>query len=233
MISATKKYIVFREIPVVEDNNTSSHVKLVTEQTMNFSNYISNNQLEALLLGPRGYTYWIAPEITIKIYEVFPVSASSVIIPGIKQSVWIINKVDGRYFFGCCYTYINFEPVVFSQFAGSIQINGQCLMQFYGQNPPPSSSSYLYAVPGNFVFLPVDTHEVNSTLNEIFEYQFIVQIDEFFTVPCVMHCSYMKSITELSPEFTHLPGTHNLSVPDVIQGVSALYSPAIPSQIPS
>jgi hypothetical protein len=231
MISATKKNIIFRETPVVQDNS-SSHVKLVTEKTMNFSNYIGDLELKALLLGPQGYTYWIAPEITAKIYEVVPDSdSSSIVVPGIKQSLWIINKVDGRYFFGCCYTYINFQPVVFSQFAGSIQINGQCLMQFYGKTP--TGSSYLYPVPGNFVFLPVDTPELSSTLNEIFEYQFIVQIDEFYTVPSVMHCSYMKAITEISPEFSNLPGTHNLSVPQVIQGVSELYTPIIPSQIPS
>ncbi len=143
-------------------------------------------------------TTWVVPPSTLLAYDY----ENGTAVPVSDQTVWVINKFDGGYFFGDCYTSINRVPSTHKKLVGSITSFGDVYITFYSISGNLTKTDVVDGI-GNFRKIDgeyVFVMQMNSAQNNLFG---------------LSHWSYMISVTKNDPFYKHLPG-ENMSVPEFI-----------------
>ncbi len=147
-------------------------------------------------------TIWAVPPATLLAYEYSRFAHT----PVMDQTVWVIDEYNAGYFFGKSYTEILHPPERISRsenkLIGSITEEGNVHITFVPVDPE-----------NNDDFL--ETTGIFS--KEHGSYQFIMQMNGRQNKKGLCHWSYMVHITEESPYFHSLPGTHQ-SLPQFLAG---------------
>lgn len=141
---------------------------------------------------------WIVPPSTLLAYNY--VDGND--IPVSDQTVWIINKFDGGYFFGDSYTSINQVPSSHMRLVGSVTTFGNVYITFF---PVTGSLQNTDFVNGVGVFKKIDG-----------KYAFVMQMNSAQnSLYGLSHWSYMISVKKNEYFYQNLPG-ENMSVPEFI-----------------
>lgn len=141
---------------------------------------------------------WVVPPNTLLAYTY----ANGNMIPVSDQTVWVIDKFDGGYFFGNTYVSIDGAPSNQMKLVGSITPFGDVYITFYPVDGNLTNTDVVNGIgkfkkfKGRYYFVM----QMNSAQNNLFG---------------LSHWSYMLSVTEKDFFYRHLPG-QNMSVPEFI-----------------